>query len=458
MKTSGGILVVGESAERRRRLVGVLRSVGALVAGDLPPGEVLRGLKELAPTLLLLDGATSAEAVLTVAAVRTQAGVPVQVAVCELGEGGGALARAVLLGDGVALTDLAGLVRLVREAPPSGTARLTGSWEEVDYSQAWEGFVGESAPMKRVKRLIADVAASDLTVLITGETGTGKGLAARSLHRLSHRAGAPFMKINCAALPETLLESELFGHEKGAFTGAHQAKPGRFELAHGGTIFLDEISEMSPTLQAKLLQVLEDRSFMRVGGKKEIEVDVRIIAATNRDLAEAMASGAFRSDLFYRLGEVNVAMPPLRERKEDIPLLVDYLGRLFAQQYRKTFGGLRPERLAQLLDYDWPGNVRELANYVKRAVVTGNDELIDSPAPPLGAGREPATLAASVIDSLGEGAGLKEIAREAAMRAEREAIRRALEEAKWNRTLAAKRLRVSYKTLLVKMKECGLGE
>jgi len=442
-------------------MVEALRSVGALVAGEGSPEDVLRAVRELAPSLLVLDSASSGETVLRIMALRTEAGQPVRAALCELDEDVGVLARAVMLGEDTCVTDIQGLAKLASGTYLSGTGQMTGAWREVDPSEIWNGFIGESESIKRVKRLVADVAATDLTVLITGETGTGKGLAARSLHRLSHRAAAPFMKINCAALPEALLESELFGHEKGSFTGAHQAKPGRFELAGGGTIFMDEISEMSPTLQAKLLQVLEDRSFMRVGGKREIEVDVRIIAATNRNLANAMACGTFRADLFYRLGEVNVQMPSLRERKDDVPLLVDYLAATFARQYNKSFAGLPPQCMEQLMAFDWPGNVRELANYMKRVVVTGNDEVI-APAiagsEPQGPAAEDFSFEGSFIDSLAADAGLKDIAREAAARAERAAILRALEESKWNRTTAAKRLRVSYKTLLVKMKDCGLGE
>ena len=236
--------------------------------------------------------------------------------------------------------------------------------------------IGKSDAIKEVLRTVRKIARSDSTILITGETGVGKELIARAIHTESHRHDQPFIKVNCAAIPELLLESELFGYEKGAFTGAVTSKPGRFEIAHKGSLFLDEIGDMSLHLQAKLLSALQDRSFERVGGIKTIRVDIRIIAATNKDLQEAIRSGAFRQDLFYRLNIVPVRIPPLRERLEDIFPLMDNLVRKFGSRNRKTIAGVSPEVLAAFSAYDWPGNIRELENVVERMVVMADADTL----------------------------------------------------------------------------------
>jgi len=238
------------------------------------------------------------------------------------------------------------------------------------------GMVGESAAMRKVSQFIARVAPADTTVLVRGESGTGKELAARALHTNSPRRERPFVAINCAALTETLLESELFGHEKGAFTGALAQKKGKLEVADGGTLFLDEVGEMPPVLQAKLLRVLQEREFERVGGTRTIRVDVRVVAATNRDLEEAVKSGGFRQDLYYRLNVVSFEMPPLRERREDIPLLANYFAAKYAAKFKRRVTGLAREAREALVSYDWPGNVRELENAVERAVVLGSTERV----------------------------------------------------------------------------------
>jgi Nif-specific regulatory protein len=236
--------------------------------------------------------------------------------------------------------------------------------------------VGESPRMREVYQFIAKAAATDSTVLIRGESGTGKELVARAIHLNSSRAKKPFAAINCAALTETLLESELFGHEKGAFTGAIAQKKGQFELADGGTLFLDEMGEPAPTLQAKLLRVLQEREFKRVGGTRPIKVDIRLIAATNRDLEAAIKSGSFRQDLYYRLNVVSLTLPPLRERREDIPLLASYFATKYSQKCKRQVKGISAEAHARLLSYGWPGNVRELENAVERAVVLGSTDLL----------------------------------------------------------------------------------
>lgn len=238
------------------------------------------------------------------------------------------------------------------------------------------GMVGESARMREVQRLLARVARTDSTVLLRGESGTGKEVAARTLHRGSPRAGKPFVAINCASLSETLLESELFGHERGAFTGAVERRTGKIEAAQGGTLFLDEIGEIPPSLQARLLRVLQEREFERVGSTRPIKADVRLIAATNRDLEKAIRENTFREDLYYRLNVISVALPSLRERREDVPLLASHFAALFGKKLGRHVTGFTPEARACLLRYGWPGNVRELANAIERAVVLGEGELI----------------------------------------------------------------------------------
>lgn len=236
--------------------------------------------------------------------------------------------------------------------------------------------VGESSAMKQVYQLISKVAPTDSTVLICGESGTGKELAARAIHQNSKRAGKPFMAVNCAALAESLLESELFGHEKGAFTGALAQKKGRLEIAEGGTLFLDEVGEIPPPLQVKLLRVLQEREFERVGGTKTIRVDIRLVAATNQDLEHAIEQGTFRQDLYYRLNVVSIEMPPLRSRRDDIPLLASYFVEKYSSKCNRHVEGISAEARARIRDYDWPGNVRELENAIERAVVLGTTERI----------------------------------------------------------------------------------
>jgi transcriptional regulator with PAS, ATPase and Fis domain len=239
-----------------------------------------------------------------------------------------------------------------------------------------QSLVGEGPRMKEIYQFVAKAAPADSTVLIEGESGTGKELAARALHRNSARRNKPFVAINCAAIPESLLESDLFGHERGAFTGAAIQKKGRLEVADGGVVFLDEIGELAPALQVKLLRVLQEREFERVGGTHPIKVDIRLIAATNRDLSEAVRNGLFRQDLYYRLAVVRLTMPPLRERKEDIPMLTRHFLQKYAQRVKVKAKPVSPEAMAALVNYDWPGNVRELENAIERALVLGSPEML----------------------------------------------------------------------------------
>jgi formate hydrogenlyase transcriptional activator len=241
--------------------------------------------------------------------------------------------------------------------------------EEIDKTSMFEAIVGASPALTAVLSRVSKVAATDSTVLITGETGTGKELVARAIHKQSRRSSRAFVAVNCAAIPRDLIPSELFGHEKGAFTGALQRRVGRFELAEGGTIFLDEVGELLPDTQIALLRVLQEREFERVGGRQPIQVDVRVIAATNRDLNAAMGSGTFRQDLFYRLNVFPLEMPPLRERKEDIPVLVEYFIDRYARKAGKAFRRVNKRTLDRLRSYPWPGNVRELQNVIERSVI-----------------------------------------------------------------------------------------
>jgi two-component system response regulator AtoC len=324
--------------------------------------------------------------------------------------------------------------------------------------------VGESASMKAVHEMVARVADSPSTVLITGESGTGKELIAKALHQGSSRRDKPLIKVNCAAIPKDLVESELFGYERGAFTGAVGSKPGRFELADGGTLFLDEIGEVPVEMQVKLLRALQESEFERVGGIKTLHVDVRLVAATNRDLKQLIADGRFREDLYYRLAVVPIALPPLRERREDIPLLVSHFIDKYDQRLGKRVEGIEPEALELLTAYSWPGNIRELENLMERSVLFADgstilasalpDSLrergaIHAPTPILGVAHLGAVSAAG-------GASMKEIVRHAQAELEKELIVHALEETGGNVTRAAKRLQISRKSLQVKMKELGL--
>jgi two-component system response regulator AtoC len=309
--------------------------------------------------------------------------------------------------------------------------------------------VDGSPQMRAIRTVIENIADTDATILIRGESGVGKDLVARAIHTASGRREAPFVKVNCAAIPSGLLESELFGHEKGAFTGAHRRKPGQFEYANKGTIYLDEIAELPLALQAKLLHVLQDFRFSRVGGQGLIDVDTRVIAATNRDLERAMARGEFREDLYYRLNVVEIRVPPLRERKEEIPLLTSWFLSKFNEQYGRK-KQLSPETIAHLTKYSWPGNVRELENVIRRMVVLADGEQAFEAL----VGRNGHATAPRTAPIVTE--GLREIARRGAREAERRALAEVLERVRWNRAEASRILKVSYKTLLNKIAECQL--
>lgn len=329
--------------------------------------------------------------------------------------------------------------------------------------------IGSSQAMQEVYNLIQRVAPRDVTVLILGESGTGKELVAQAIVDNSPRRAMPFIKVNCAAIPETLLESELFGHERGAFTGAILTKPGKFELADKGTIFLDEIGDLSAGLQAKLLRVLQEREFERVGGTRPIKVDLRVIAATNADLARKVAEGRFREDLYFRLNVIPIVIPPLRNRYEDLPLLVGHFIARFSQQFNKEISGLSPEVMEMFLSYPWPGNVRELENVIQRAcILTQEPQITVQSLPPEmkkagGAGLSAAALAGAGAVSpltLPDDFSVPMAKRIAAlaMQAEKELIKRALAQCNNRRQAAADLLRISRKSLHNKMVRYDLLE
>ena len=306
-----------------------------------------------------------------------------------------------------------------------------------------------SPPMRAIKSMVEAIASTDATVLLRGESGVGKEVVARAIHVASHRACHPFVKVNCAALPPGLLESELFGHEKGAFTGAHRRKLGQFEYAKRGTLYLDEIGELPAALQPKLLHVLQDFRFFRVGGHEALTADVRIIAATNRNLELALRQGQFRDDLYYRLNVVDIHIPPLRERREEIPVLARRFLARFTEQYRRP-AELSPRVMSAIMEHSWPGNIRELENFIRRLVLLGDRALIDTLSPVY---EQPAADTAAATAALD---GLRDVARRGAREAERKALIAILTQVGWNRVAAARTLRISYKTLLNKIAECEL--
>jgi formate hydrogenlyase transcriptional activator len=310
-------------------------------------------------------------------------------------------------------------------------------------ARRFEQIIGKSSALEAVLEQVEQVAPTDSTVLIEGETGTGKELIARALHDLSSRCGRPFIKLNCAAIPFDLLESELFGHEKGAFTGAIAQKVGRFELADKGTLFLDEIGDIPAALQPKLLRVLQEQEFERLGGTRTHQVDVRLVAATNRNLAEMVKRNEFRSDLFYRLNVFPIPLPPLRARREDIPALVEHFVELYARRMGKQIGQISRETMSELTSYAWPGNIRELQNFIERSVILSSGNVL---RPPLSTLKSAATTEAQEAVTLEE--------------AEREHIVKILEQTRWvvsGPTGAAARLGIKRSTLYFRMQKLGIS-
>jgi len=317
-------------------------------------------------------------------------------------------------------------------------------------------FIAASPAMRKIRSQAALVANVDIPVLLLGESGTGKEVLGRLIHKLSKRAHRTFLKVNCAAVPADLLESELFGYEQGAFTGANHAKPGKFELCNRGTILLDEIGEMPPLLQAKLLHVLQDQTFSRLGSRSIIKVDVRILAATNINIPEALASKRLREDLYYRLNAFTMQIPPLRERKEEIPILLKHSMSRMAERYARPPLPLSPALLQACQNHSWPGNLRELNNFLKRYLILGDEKLAVAELLPRTDGNGGAPSDASTRGA--ESGGLKSLARTAKDEAEAQAITKALEQTNWNRKQAAGILQISYKALLYKIRQYGIAE
>ena len=317
-----------------------------------------------------------------------------------------------------------------------------------------DNIIGTSNAIEKIYALIEKVADTDSTVLISGASGTGKELVARAIHYNSPRNDKPLVVINCGAIPEELLESELFGHEKGAFTGAHKTRVGRFEMANGGTIFLDEVGEMSPALQVKLLRVLEEQKFERVGGTKTIHVDVRIIAATNKNLTIAINKEKFREDLYYRLHVIPIKVPSLKQRKSDIPLLIDFFIKKFQKGKIKKITGFTPEAMDCVLEYDWPGNVRELENMIKRLIILCDNQVVIFDELPEHIQRNSRSIQQSEEDILEEGLTLDEAVKDY----EKRLILEALEKSDWVKTKAAKILSINRTTLVEKIKKQNLAK
>jgi len=328
-----------------------------------------------------------------------------------------------------------------------------GNGHEIDELSDDVFFVAASPAMRRLRNQISQVAAFNVPVLLLGESGTGKEVAARLIHKLSPRAPRPLRKVNCAALPGELLESELFGYEAGAFTGAARPKPGQFELCDKGTILLDEIGEMPPGLQAKLLHVLQDQTFCRLGGRTMVQVDVRVLAATNIDIAQSIADGKLRPDLYYRLNAFSLQMPPLRERREEIPLLLRHFMALYANRYGRSAMPVSPALVDACLRHTWPGNLRELENFVKRYLILGDEALVLSELKALPTN---GSAEAALRIQAAAGGDLKTLVRGLKGEAEAEAISQALDRTKWNRKEAARLLQISYKALLYKIKQYNI--
>jgi len=469
---SDTVLVIGANLTDRDVLTRTVKDIGhpVLAVGSLQDGLAL--LSSLRPKAILVDlDDTEAGALDLIQQIRLESLEAPLVAVSSTNDSALAV-KAVRAGACDFLVKPL-LPQTLREAikrgfaqnggNPALSAASTSVAESDRSSHNLELLFRGSERMHAVEDIVRRAADTNVTVLINGESGVGKEMVARAIHQISGRLDKPFVKVNCASLPAELLESELFGHEKGAFTGAHRRKPGKFELAHQGTFLLDEIGEMPLSLQAKLLHVIQDGKFFSVGGTELISADVRLIAATNRNLAALVTSGQFREDLYYRLNVVTIPIPPLRTRREEIPALTQHFLGKFCLQYNREMPAISSETMRLFQEYSWPGNVRELENMIRRLVVLQSEALVQEEIAlrtekpqydmtPHGPGL--AKSAAALRG--GRDLGLKDIAKKAAMAAEAAAIKDVLERVRWNRAETARLLKISYKALLYKIRQCGL--
>jgi two-component system response regulator AtoC len=459
--TQADILVVDDEPSMRRYLQTLLEVDSYHVATAQNGVEALRQLQNgHKPDLILLDLLMpELDGLQTLERLRqTHPGTPVVMLSCVTDTR--KVAQAIKLGAQDYLTkpfqkaELDAVLThcLSQRSTASGEAAEAGEVEELSDDQF---FVAASPAMRKIRAQVAQVAQVDVPVLMLGESGTGKEVVARLIHKLSPRADRTLLKVNCAALPADLLESELFGYEAGAFTGATRPKPGKFELCDKGTILLDEIGEMPPALQAKLLHVLQDQQFSRLGSRSMVKVDVRILAATNINISEAIASRKFREDLYYRLNAFTICIPPLRDRKEEIPLLLRHFMGLFAARYGRTPLSVSPNLVEACVKYRWPGNLRELENFVKRYLILGDEALVLSE---LESKRKGEPLVEETLPEIPKErpADLKSLVRSLKDEAECEAISRTLRQTKWNRKEAARLLNISYKALLYKIRQYNL--
>src|SRR5437667_1949169 len=444
-------LVVEVDAATRFGLLGFLRARGYQYVAASSPDEAQEALTNGHFTFTVVDlsgNGTDVTQLIECLRLRGQNSGPI-IAVSNRREQAAAIGVEAVLHKPLSLDELQQaidkLVRPQAEAPGPAREQLGGQIRRE--MELWC-----SPKMLEARQIIREAARVDVTVLLTGETGSGRELGARARHPCSVRRAWPFVKVNCAAMPRELLESELFGYERGAFTGAHKLKIGKFEAAHRGTIFLDELGDLHPALQAKLLHVLQDGEFSRIGDKPTLSVDVRVLAATNQDLERAVAEGRFREDLYYRLNVIHVLVPPLRERASEIPLLASYFVERYAKLYRRDGFTIPPSVMERLTRHRYPGNVRELENLIKRMIVLDDPFLTRVPLPEAGVDstRPHAPAVAAPEPSLND------IARRASQAAEREAIAKMLEQTGWNRVRAARALRISYRALLYKIKQSGL--
>ncbi len=482
------VLIVDDDVNMGRFLSSHLSRRGFDVSNAVTGEEAIRMFRVYDPTLVLLDLAIAGTGTLDTLARIKQIKPDVSVIILSAHSDPETIFRASKLGADDYLNkpfepkelDLH-IARVLDRQRVS--LEVTQLRDQVRRTSDFTMLFGTSPKMEEVKDTIEQVADTTATVLIRGESGTGKEVVARMVYAQSGRHDKPFVKVNCAAIPHELLESELFGYEPGAFTGANRQKLGKFDLAHGGTLFLDEVSEMHPALQAKLLHVLQDGGFSRLGGKRDISVDVRVLAATNKALERAVEEGLFREDLFYRLNVITIHIPPLRERREEIPVFLDFFLQKYSEFYGKTPAPFGDVAIGRMLEYNWPGNIRELENLVKRYVIVGNEAQIirelsthkpivssisgnspiwgikadgngaaDKPVnPPPAEGAIPIDAAKGQVAEA-DTPTLLEIGRRAALAAEREAIERVLTQTRWNRRQAARILKISYKALLNKLK------